>query len=147
MSLKVDIREKSFRSPEGRTVVLRNIAFGVDPGQIVCLYGPSACGKLTLLRCIARLDNDFDGRVALNGDIIQGPSHLIGMTVQTDASYGWLTVEENITFGLRYMRNSEARGSLRRLLGRTDPMTARREARRLASIVGLSERAARALSP
>lgn len=139
MSLDVNIRSKAFRSPQGRLLVLRDIALHVEPGRIVCLYGPSACGKSTLLRVIAGLDADFDGGVTLDHEPIEGPSRKIGMTVQTDVSYGWLTVEENIAFGLRYSNNSPPRTYLSRLFGRLDAKAGRQEVRRLADIVGLSE--------
>lgn len=139
MHLDVRIQEKSFQSSEGPRVILRDFAFTVEPGSVVCLYGPSGCGKSTLLRCIAGLDTEFDGEITLDGASIDGPSRLVGMTVQTDVSYGWLSVEENIAFGLRYMLR-KARSPLQRLLGRLDPVQVRSEALRLAAIVGLSER-------
>lgn len=138
MALDVRILEKAFRAPRGGLSVLKDIHLHVEPGRIYCLYGPSGCGKSTLLRCIAGLDTDFDGSVTLDGQQVTGPSRLIGMTVQTDASYSWLTVEENITFGLRYAQNA-GRSWIDRFLGRLDPEASRIEARRLARIVGLSE--------
>ncbi len=137
MGLHVHIQGKAFRSSQKPRFVLRDIDFNVGSGRIICLYGPSGCGKSTLLRIIAGLDTDFDGSVALDGERVRTPSRLIGMTVQTDASYGWLTVEENITFGLRYSRESK-RSYGQRLFGRRNA-DAHREACQLASIVGLTE--------
>jgi ABC-type nitrate/sulfonate/bicarbonate transport system ATPase subunit len=138
MGLDVCIREKAFQSPAGRRIVLRNISFRLGEGRGLCVYGPSGCGKSTLLRCIAGLDEDFDGRIVLDNKAIGGPSRRIGMTVQADASYGWLTVEENIAFGLKYLPGP-TRSIWQRLVGRQDPDLIRREARKLAQIVGLSE--------
>lgn len=139
MSLEVQLNSKVFRGSEGDRDVLRDISFSLQSGRILCLYGPSGCGKSTLLRVIAGLDADFYGTLSLNGQSITGPSRRVGMTVQGDVSYGWLTVEQNIAFGLRYSRDLPSRGILFRLLGRLNASDFRDEVRRLANIVGLSE--------
>lgn len=139
MSLEVQLNSKVFRGSEGDRDVLRDISFSLQSGRILCLYGPSGCGKSTLLRVIAGLDADFYGALSLNGQPITGPSRRVGMTVQGDVSYAWLTVEQNIAFGLRYSRDLPSRGILSRLLGRLDASDFRDEVRRLADIVGLSE--------
>ena len=108
-------------------------------GSIVCLYGPSGCGKTSLLRIIAGLDTDYQGQVSLNGESVTRPTRDIGLTVQTFVSYDWLTVAGNMTFGMRYAQPQNSSGRLSRLLGHVAEDVAMEEAKRLASIVGLSE--------
>lgn len=138
MSLQVSVAEKSFPSNGTRTSVLSDVAFDVPAGSIVGLYGPSGCGKSTLLRIVAGLDTDFRGEVELNGEPVSHPTRRIGMTVQTLISYDWLSVGDNITFGLRYAKAQQNATWLRRLTGQVDPHRAREEAERLGAIVGLA---------
>jgi ABC-type nitrate/sulfonate/bicarbonate transport system ATPase subunit len=133
--LTVSIREKLFQ--KNGTSVLKDIEFAVADGSIVCLYGPSGCGKSTLLRIIAGLEDEFRGEVHLGKRVVSRPTKDIGLTVQTHVSYNWLTVADNITFGLRYAPQAK-RNLFRSLSGRVNRARAAAEAARLASIVGLS---------
>lgn len=139
MTLRVNIRKKFFGSEKHQVVVLRDISFELEPGRILCLYGPSGCGKSTLLRCIAGLDVDFDGDVELDGSPNTHANRSIGMTVQADVSFSWLTVEQNIVFGLRYSTAECDHPWWRRWLGLPDPIRSRADAQRLARLVGLTE--------
>jgi ABC-type nitrate/sulfonate/bicarbonate transport system ATPase subunit len=136
--LDVSVKEKSFCTKDARTQVLSDISFTIQPGSIVCLYGPSGCGKSTLLRIIAGLETEYSGHVYLNNRPVTHPTRDIGLTVQANISYDWLTVAGNITFGLRYSRQPIRGSWLQRLSGRVDHRRAKAEAERLASIVGLS---------
>ena len=139
MSLSVRIDRKAFRSRGNTANVLSNVEFDVPKASITCLYGPSGCGKSTALKIIAGLDRDFSGEVLLNGEQILRPTQKIGMVVQTQVTYDWLTVAENMTFGLRYSKHSRQTSLAGRLLGKVDPARSRVEAIRLAKLVGLSE--------
>lgn len=77
-------------SPEGR-----------DLGEFRVLLGPSGCGKSTVLRLIAGLDRPDTGEVWVNGERVRGPGRDRGMVFQKYTSFPWLTVEENIGYGLR----------------------------------------------
>jgi len=134
--LTIGVAAKQFG--RGSQHVLEDIAFTVEPAEIISLYGPSGIGKTTLLRIIAGLDTDYEGEMRLDGAPIRRPTPRIGMVVQSDVSFGWLTVRENITFGMRY-RNSRGRTSLfTRLTGRVARGDASYEADRLAELVGLA---------
>ena len=138
MSLNVSVEEKSFRNKENISNVLSNVSFVVPPHSIIGIFGPSGCGKSTLLRIIAGLDTNYAGSVQLNGQSVTHPTRNIGLTVQTQISYDWLTVADNITFGLRYAPGVNGTGFFRRLIGKVETKNAMEQAKRLASIVGLS---------
>ena len=93
--LEVNIRNKCFRAASGaRRHVLGEISFALLPGEVGAVVGPSGCGKTTLLRIIAGLDGDFDGRVRL-----PAPGKL-GVVFQEPRLLPWLSVADNIGFGL-----------------------------------------------
>ena len=89
--LEVNIRNKCFRAASGaRRHVLGEISFALLPGEVGAVVGPSGCGKTTLLRIIAGLDGDFDGRVRL-----PAPGKL-GVVFQEPRLLPWRSVEDNV---------------------------------------------------
>jgi NitT/TauT family transport system ATP-binding protein/sulfonate transport system ATP-binding protein len=73
----------------------------IRPGEIIALVGPSGCGKSTLLRIVAGLDTPSTGRVLLDGRVVTGPGPDRGMVFQSYTLFPWLTIADNIAFGLR----------------------------------------------
>jgi len=73
----------------------------VGDNDFVTILGPSGCGKSTLLRIIAGLDRPTSGRVTIDGREVIGPGADRGMVFQSYTLFPWLTVRENISFGLR----------------------------------------------
>jgi NitT/TauT family transport system ATP-binding protein len=73
----------------------------VEDNDFVTILGPSGCGKSTLLRMVAGLDTPTTGRILLDGKAITGPGADRGMVFQSYTLFPWLTVSENISFGLR----------------------------------------------
>jgi ABC-type nitrate/sulfonate/bicarbonate transport system ATPase subunit len=80
--------------------VLGGIDLHVAPGEIVALVGPSGCGKSTLLRLIAGLDTDFAGEVTVGITRVTGPTSAVGLVFQEPRLFPWLSVTENVAFGL-----------------------------------------------
>ena len=80
---------------------LQPTSLTVPANDFVTILGPSGCGKSTLLRIVAGLDRPTSGRVTLNGAEIHGPGPDRGMVFQSYTLFPWLTVEQNIGFGLR----------------------------------------------
>src|SRR5262249_39677221 len=74
---------------------------GRDIGEFRVLLGPSGCGKSTLLRMVAGLDRPDSGEILVNGEPIKGPSKDRGMGFQKYTSFPWLTVADNIAYGLK----------------------------------------------
>jgi ABC-type nitrate/sulfonate/bicarbonate transport system ATPase subunit len=83
------------------TRAIEPTSLGVSDGELICILGPSGCGKSTLLRIVAGLDRPTTGRVLLDGEPVVGPGADRGMVFQSYTLFPWLTVEDNIGFGLR----------------------------------------------
>ena len=92
---------KSFRSGQGETLALRATDLRVAENDFVTILGPSGCGKSTLLRIVAGLEQPTDGEVLLDGRRIEGPGADRGMVFQSYTLFPWLTVLDNVCFGLR----------------------------------------------
>ena len=83
------------------TVALTPVSLSVADNDFITILGPSGCGKSTLLRIVAGLDRPSEGRVLLDGAEVRGPGADRGMVFQSYTLFPWLTVEENVRFGLR----------------------------------------------
>jgi ABC-type nitrate/sulfonate/bicarbonate transport system ATPase subunit len=83
------------------TRALEPVDLSVADNDFVTILGPSGCGKSTLLRLVAGLDTATTGRVLLDGKPIVGPGPDRGMVFQSYTLFPWLTVADNIAFGLR----------------------------------------------
>lgn len=91
---------KIFGGGDNRVVVLENLDFDVADQEVVCVVGPSGSGKTTLLNLLAGFLEPDDGRVVVDGREIHGPSPERGVVFQQYAVFPWLTVADNIGFGL-----------------------------------------------
>jgi NitT/TauT family transport system ATP-binding protein/sulfonate transport system ATP-binding protein len=83
------------------TVALEPTSLAVQDNDFITILGPSGCGKSTLLRIVAGLDHPTAGRVLLDGEPVSRPGPDRGMVFQSYTLFPWLTVRENICFGLR----------------------------------------------
>lgn len=81
--------------------VLDNISLDIPKGKFVSIVGHSGCGKSTLLRILAGLTMPTLGEVRVDGSIVEGPSVSRGMVFQQDAVFPWLSVRDNIEYGLK----------------------------------------------
>ena len=90
------------------THALLPVDFDVHKNDFVTILGPSGCGKSTLLRIVAGLDFPTTGQVLLDGQEISGPGADRGVVFQSYTLFPWLTVAQNICFGLRERGMSEA---------------------------------------
>jgi NitT/TauT family transport system ATP-binding protein len=120
MALVVDALEKKFNG----STVFEGLSFSVLPGEFVCLTGPSGCGKTTLLKILAGLIPCSSGKVSQWGAFPLNSAD-IGFVFQEGALFPWLTVANNVAFGLELrgtqeaVRNSEVKRVLK-MMGLTD---------------------------
>ena len=87
-----------------------NVSFGIEKGKLIGLLGPSGSGKTTILRMIAGLENPDSGEIIIDGKIINNvpaSKRGIGFVFQSYALFRYMTVFENIAFGLRVLKKSE----------------------------------------
>ena len=96
-----------------RTEAVRDVSFDVfdkpDSGEIVVFLGPSGCGKSTILKAVAGLLPPTEGEVLVDGNVVTDVGRDRGMVFQAYTSFGWLTVRENVEYGLKLqgIRKSE----------------------------------------
>jgi iron(III) transport system ATP-binding protein len=88
-------------------VIIKNLSFSLEKGEISCLLGPSGCGKSTILRAIAGFEPLLQGEILLNNEVITSKNTLlapekrkVGMVFQDYALFPHLTIQQNIEFGL-----------------------------------------------
>jgi NitT/TauT family transport system ATP-binding protein len=101
---KLSVRNvtKEFRAgPDTVIQAVVDVSFDVLDNELCVLLGPSGCGKSTVLRMVAGLEDPTGGRLALDGDEILGPGRDRGMVFQSYTSFDWLTVRENVEYGMR----------------------------------------------
>ena len=113
-----------FPSLKGETVhALKDINFSLKKGDLLTVLGPSGCGKTTLLNIAAGFLRPTSGTITLAGKEINGPGVERGMVFQQGALFEWLTVTENVNFGLRMKKE--------------DPITSAKKVEEWLEIVGL----------
>jgi ABC-type nitrate/sulfonate/bicarbonate transport system ATPase subunit len=92
---------KRFKSGERETLALQATDLDVAENDFITILGPSGCGKSTLLRIVAGLETQTTGEVLLDAKRIDGPGADRGMVFQSYTLFPWLSVLENVCFGLR----------------------------------------------
>jgi len=100
-NLKIQDLSKSFNREDGSEMAaLDHLSLDIADKEFVCVLGSSGCGKTTLLRLIAGLDQDREGQIILDGEEMHGSSPKIGFVFQEYSLFPWRTVIDNIVFGL-----------------------------------------------
>ena len=106
-----DLVSKNLNMLFGNSVhALKDVSFTLRKGQLLTVLGPSGCGKTTLLNIIAGFLNPTSGSISLDEKEINGPGVERGMVFQQGALFEWLTVSQNVDFGLR-MRKEDPKKS------------------------------------
>ena len=101
--LVIDRVSKSFAVGEAQPIkVIDGVSMTVEEGEFIVYLGPSGCGKTTLMRIVGGLETLTSGRVILEGAPVTGPDRKKGMVFQSYSSFPWLSVIDNIRFGLKF---------------------------------------------
>ena len=101
MYLQVNQVSKQLLTKRGSLIVLEDINLHIEEGEFVCVVGTSGCGKSTLLRLIAGLDPVTSGEIKVDGIRVTGPGADRGIVFQNYTLYPWMSVAENVEFGLK----------------------------------------------
>jgi NitT/TauT family transport system ATP-binding protein len=108
---KIQLQEVSlsYQADTGSELLaLDRIDLDVHPGEFLCIVGPSGCGKSTLLHLIAGLQKPTSGRIAMDGESITAPGTDRILIFQEHGLFPWLTVAQNVEFGMKMKGLSKA---------------------------------------
>ncbi len=100
--------QKTYRTAGGEVHALKDIDLDIYPGEFVSFLGPSGCGKSTLLNAIGGFSLPTGGTLQVNGKPVTAPGPDRGMVFQEYALFPWMTVEDNIRFGMEIQKKSKA---------------------------------------
>jgi sulfonate transport system ATP-binding protein len=93
---------RSYANSRGTfTPALQNIDLEIEQGEFVCIVGPSGCGKSTLLHLLAGLDRPTTGEITVDGNPVKGPGTDRILLFQELGLFPWLSVRQNVEFGLK----------------------------------------------
>ncbi len=95
----------SFDTPRGPLKVVEDVTYDIAEGDFVAVIGPSGCGKTTMMNMLAGFQRPTGGHLLLDGAPVAGPGPDRGVIFQEYGVFPWLTVKENIAFGLRLHAN------------------------------------------
>ena len=123
LKLRVDDLHVTYRGRGGEDVeAVRGVSFDIldkpGIGELVVFLGPSGCGKSTILKAVAGLLPPTQGEIQIEGQPVSGPGRDRGMVFQQYTSFSWLTVEENVEYGLklRGVGKDERKAQARKIL-------------------------------
>jgi NitT/TauT family transport system ATP-binding protein len=95
----------TFDTPKGKLRVVDDVSYDINDGEFIAVIGPSGCGKTTMMNMLAGFQKPTKGRVLFDGTPVNGPGPERGVIFQEYGVFPWLTVKENITFGLQLKAN------------------------------------------
>ena len=100
--------KKEFDTEGGRLLAVDDVSLTINEGEFISFIGPSGCGKTTILNMIAGFQQPSSGRISLDTRPIEGPGAERGVIFQDYGVFPWLSVKDNISFGLSLKANFAA---------------------------------------
>ncbi|KJS03693.1 MAG: ABC transporter [Peptococcaceae bacterium BRH_c4a] len=104
---KIKIQVQNLTKRFGDLLVLNNISFNVYEGEFLCIVGPTGCGKTTFLNVLTKLHPATEGDIYIDGEPANPQKHNISFVFQEPSTMPWLTVEQNIRYGLEVKKVPE----------------------------------------
>jgi len=95
----------AFETPKGRLNVVEDVSYDINDGDFIAVIGPSGCGKTTMMSMLAGFQKPTTGKVLFDGAPVTGPGPERGVIFQEYGVFPWLTVKQNIAFGLKLKAN------------------------------------------
>ena len=97
---KIKVQARHLTKRFGKLTVLDDVSFDVREGEFLCIVGPTGCGKTTFLNCLTGIYSTTAGEILVDGKQIDCRKNNISYIMQESSAMDWLTVEQNIRFGL-----------------------------------------------
>jgi len=106
---------KSYDTPQGPAVIVKNFNLRMHEGEFVCIIGHSGCGKSTVLSIVMGLNEPTEGGVILGGREISGPGTDRGVVFQSPSLLPWLTARDNVLLAVEQVKGRQSRAARRRI--------------------------------
>lgn len=100
MAEEYKVRVENLTKNFGNLKVLNNISFQIKKGEFICVVGPTGCGKTTFLNLLTRILRPSSGDLYIDGEPADPKKHNLAFVFQEPSSLPWLTVEQNLRYGL-----------------------------------------------
>lgn len=104
----VKVKVRGLTKKFGDLMVLNNVSFDIAKGDFLCIVGPTGCGKTTFLNLLVKLLEPTEGQILIDGVPADPKIHNMAFVFQEPSAFPWLTVEENIRYGLEMKHFPEA---------------------------------------
>ncbi len=101
ISPQIKIRVEGLSKSFGDLLVLDDIDFTVNDGEFLCIVGPTGCGKTTFMNVLSKLLPATKGRILIDGTEADPKKHNLAFVFQEPSSMPWLTVRENVAYGMK----------------------------------------------
>lgn len=108
MSAVAKVEVRNLTKKFGDLLVLDDISFNINQGELLSVVGPTGCGKTTFLNSLSTLYDITSGEILLNGEKVDPKKHNIAYIFQETSTMPWLTVEQNVAFGLNIKKISKS---------------------------------------
>lgn len=101
---EVKVKVENLTKQFGDLMVLDDISFDIKKNEFLCVVGPTGCGKTTFLNCLTKIYTPSRGEIYIDGEPADPKRHNISFVFQEPSAFPWLTVRENLEFGLGVKR-------------------------------------------
>lgn len=108
MDKKVKVEVRNLTKKFGNLLVLDHMNFDVEEGDLLCVVGPTGCGKTTFLNSLTKIYDITEGQILLDGREVDPKVNNMAYIFQGNSTMPWLTVEKNVSFGLDIKKVSDA---------------------------------------